>query len=188
MWLLILYYFFNILFSYPFAHFLCCYFTFFLLLRSPRDTFYNLKLDLTRLTRFNYNPHLIIITIFHAQRFYFLNWKLSQLKCISLIKLTSTLSTLFSLEKSFFTEKRVETNHEVNAQKVDKELYKKFYCTDILFTVQIAFCTDIYVCDKSVFCFISYNQSTNSDWSEDGKQNKTMNLSVLKSATCEPCL
>ena len=133
MWLLILYYFFNILFSYPFAHFLCCYFTFFLLLRSPRDTFYNLK----RLTRFNYNPHLIIITIFHAERFYFLNWKLSQLKCISLIKLTSTLSTLFSLERSFFhwekgwNESRSQCTK--SGQRIVQKvlLYRYFvYCTD----------------------------------------------------------
>ena len=33
-----------------------------------------------------------------------------------------------------------------------------------------------------------YNQSTIADWSEDVKQDKTMNLSVLKSSACEPCL
>ena len=33
-----------------------------------------------------------------------------------------------------------------------------------------------------------HDQSTISDSSEDVKQNKTMKLSVLKSATCEPCL
>ena len=32
------------------------------------------------------------------------------------------------------------------------------------------------------------NQSTISDWSEDVKQNKAMKLSVLKTATCGPCL
>ena len=32
-----------------------------------------------------------------------------------------------------------------------------------------------------------YNQPTISDCSEDVKQIKTMKLSVLKSATCEPC-
>ena len=33
-----------------------------------------------------------------------------------------------------------------------------------------------------------HNQSTIADWSEDVKQNKTMNLNVLKSSACEPCL
>ena len=77
---------------------LCFYFTFFLLLRSPRDKFHNLK----RLIRFNYKPLSIIITIFQIESFLLLNWKVSQLKCISLIKLTSTLNTLFLLEWNFF--------------------------------------------------------------------------------------
>ena len=48
-----------------------------------------------------------------------------------------------------------------------------------------------YTCD--LFKNFLYNQSTISNWSEQNKtkqntQNKTMKLSVLKSATCEPCL
>ena len=130
MWLLILYYY----------TILCFYFTFFFLLRSPRDKFHNLK----RLIRFNYNPPLIIITIFQTESFHLLNWKVSQLKCISLIKLTSTLKTLFLLEWNFFTDKRVEMKEEDSAEKVHKKVHKKFF-----------YCTDIYVCGNFIFCFIS---------------------------------
>ena len=86
-WQLILYHC-TILFLFPF----------FLLLRSPRDKFYNLK----HLIQFNYNPPLIIITIFQTESFHLFNWKVSQLKCISFIKLTSALNTLFLLEWNFF--------------------------------------------------------------------------------------
>ena len=123
MWHLILYY-------YTIS---CFYFTFFFLLRTPRDKFHNLK----RLIRFNYNPLLIIITIFQTESFHLLNWKVSQLKCISLIKLTLTLKTFFLLEWNFFTDKRVEMK---DAQKVHKKLF---------------YCTDIYVYGNFVFCFIS---------------------------------
>ena len=89
MWLLILYYY----------TILCFYFTFFSLLRSPRDKFYNLE----RLIRFNYSPPPIIISIFQPKSFHLFNWIVSQLKSISLIKLTSTLNTLFLLERNFFS-------------------------------------------------------------------------------------
>ena len=88
MWLLILQYY----------TILCFYFTFFFWLRSPRDKFHNLKC----LIRFNYNLPSIIIKIFQTESFQLLNWKVSQLKCIFLIKLTSTLNTLFLLEWNFF--------------------------------------------------------------------------------------
>ena len=92
-------------------------FTFFLLLRSPRDKFHNLK----RLIRFNYNPPSIIITIFQTESFQLLNWKVSQLKCISLIKLTSTLSTLFLLGWNFFSQEKL-------LKWMTKTVHKK--CTD----------------------------------------------------------
>ena len=59
---------------------------------------YNLK----RSIQFNYNPHSVIITILQLESFHLLNWKVFHLKCISLIKLTSTLNTLFLLEWNFF--------------------------------------------------------------------------------------
>ena len=46
---------------------------------------------------FNYNLPSIIITIFQTESFHFLNWKVSQLKYISLIKLTSTRGVTFHL-------------------------------------------------------------------------------------------
>ena len=88
MWLLILQYY----------TILCFYFTFFFWLLLPRDKFHNLKC----LIQFNYNPPSIIIKIFQTESFQLLNWKFSQLKCIFLIKLTSTLNTLFLLEWNFF--------------------------------------------------------------------------------------
>ena len=96
MWLLTWFYFFNTLYSWPFST-IFTFFVFispFLLLRSLRDTFYNLK----SLIRFNHNPYSVI----HTKSFLFLNSKVSQLKCISLIKLASTLNTLFPLERNFF--------------------------------------------------------------------------------------
>ena len=92
-------------------------FTFFLLLRSPRDKFHNLK----RLIWFNYNPPSIIMTIFQTESFQLLNWKVSQLKCISLIKLTSTLNTLFLLGWNFFSQKKL-------LKWMTKTVHKK--CTD----------------------------------------------------------
>ena len=64
-----------------------------------------------------------------------------QLKCISLIKLTSTLNTLFPLEKNFLHwEKDWQCTKSV--QKVHKKVHKKFF-----------YCTDIYVCNNFVFLF-----------------------------------
>ena len=108
--------------------FFCCYF--FLLLRSPQNTFYSLKC----LNWFNYNADSIIITIFYKGSFHVLIWKVFQSKCISLIKLTSTLNTSFStkenlpLKKTFLSENNVEINDKGSVQKVHK---KFFYCTDI---------------------------------------------------------
>ena len=132
MWLLILY-------DYTI---LCFYFTFFLLLRPPRDKFYYSK----RLIRFNYNLPPSNITIFQTESFNLLNWKVSQLKCISLIKLTSTLNTLFLLEWNFFhwekgwNEWRRQCTK--SALKVHKKVHKKFF-----------YYTDIYVCDDFAFLF-----------------------------------
>ena len=108
---------------YHFHGVFCYYFAFFLLLRSMQNTFYNLK----RLNRFNYNnPRSIIITIFHTESVHFLNWKVYQLKCISLIKLTSTLNTLFSLERNLFhweedwnqSQRQCTKSAQKNASKV----------------------------------------------------------------------
>ena len=135
MWLLILHY----------DTILCFYFTFLLLLRSPRDKFYNLK----SLIWFNYNPPSIIITVFETESFHLLNWKVPQLKCISLIKLTSNLNTLFLLEWNIFTGKRVKMNDEDSAQKAHKRCTKK--CTKGSFIVLI-FMSVITL----FFCFISF--------------------------------
>ena len=96
MWLLILYYFFNILYSslyLPFSR------VFLLLFRLLSFTSLNAKhvLQFKTFDRFNYkNPRSIIIAIFHAESVHFLNWKVYQLKCIS------TLNTLFSMERNLF--------------------------------------------------------------------------------------
>ena len=83
-------------------------FHFLSLLVSQWNTFYKLKY----LTQFNCNPHTIIITIFKTESFHIallqtesfqvLNQKVSQLKCISLIKLTSALNKLFQLKRNVF--------------------------------------------------------------------------------------
>ena len=128
MWLLILY-------DYTI---LCFYFTFFLLLRPPRDKFYYLK----RLIRFNYNLPPSNITIFQTESFNLLNWKVSQLKCISLIKLTSTLNTLFLLEWNFFHWEKGWNEWRRQCTKSAQKVHKKLF-----------YCTDIYVCDNFVFLF-----------------------------------
>ena len=132
MWLLILYYYFfnifNLYLSLPFSHCLVVILPS-LLLRSPRDTFYNLK----RLIRFNYNlqpafdHHYNIpnrkLSLFQLKGFpvemYFLNKVYIYPKHF-----------ISTGKKTFFTEKRVEINHKDSAQKLQKKL---FYCTEIFF-------------------------------------------------------
>ena len=58
--------------------------------------------NLKRMIQFNYKPYSIIITIFQTESFHLLIWKVSRLKCISLIKLTSIRNTLFLLEWNVF--------------------------------------------------------------------------------------
>ena len=115
MWLLILQYY----------TILCFYFTFFFWLRSPRDKFHNLKC----LIRFNYNLPSIIIKIFQTESFQLLNWKVSQLKCISLIKLTSNLNNSFPLEKNFFHWEKGWKESRRQCTKSAKKVYRK--CTKI---------------------------------------------------------
>ena len=131
MWFLILYYFFNILYSslyLLFSHFFVVISFFYF--GHRKNTFYSLKC----LNWFNYNADSIIITIFYKGSFHVLIWKVFQSKCISLIKLTSTLNTSFStkenlpLKKTFLSENNVEINDKGSVQKVHK---KFFYCTDI---------------------------------------------------------
>ena len=121
MWLLILYYY----------TILCFYFTFFFLLRSPRDKFHNLK----RLIRFNYNPPLIIVTIFQTENFHLLNWKVSQLKCISLIKLTCTLKTLFHWSEIFSLTKGLKWRTKTVQKKCTKKCTKSSFIVLIFMSV-----------------------------------------------------
>ena len=112
----------------------------------PRGPFCNL----TRLIRFNYNPHLIVITIFLAEAFHFLNWKASQLNCVCLNKVDIYRKKLyFHWRETFFTKKIVQMNHEYSAQKVHEKRTKKFIKS--FFIVQI-FMSVITL----VFCFIFF--------------------------------
>ena len=131
MWLLILYYyFFNIFNSYlslPFSHCLVVILPS-LLLRSPRDTFYNLK----RLIRFNYNLQPAFDHHYNIpnRKFHFFNWKVSRSKCISLIKFTSTLNTLFPLEKNFFHWEKSWNKSQRQCTKTAEKvilLYRDFF-------------------------------------------------------------
>ena len=138
MWLVILYYLFNILYSYlslSFSNNFVFISLSFVLLRSPRDTFYNLK----RLIWFSYNLHSIIITIFRTESVHLLNWKVSQLKCILSwnLKVEIYPEHFISTGKQVFSlRKKVEMNHEDTAQKGHKKCIKKctklFYCADIM--------------------------------------------------------
>ena len=124
MWLLILYKFFNILFSYlsrPFSHFFV--FLFHLLSFTLLATrHYNLK----RLIWFYYNLHSIIFAIFQTKNFNFLNWKISQLKCIFLTKLTYILKHFISTgEKLFLLRKGLELIPKTVHQKCTKSAQVK---------------------------------------------------------------
>ena len=114
------------------------------------------------LIQFNYNPHSIISTIFQTESFYItifqtesfnlLNWKVSQLKCISLIKLTSSLNTLFLQRWNLFPwEKSLEWMTKAvhkKCTKRNKRYTKK--CAKVSFVVLIFMSVIILF-----FCFIS---------------------------------
>ena len=116
--------------SRPFSHFLVLNSIFwkkifFYFVRLETRFIINLKC----LIQFNYNPHSIIITIFQTESFHFFNWKVSQLKCISLIKLTSNLNNSFPLEKNFFHWEKGWKESRRQCTKSAKKVYRK--CTKI---------------------------------------------------------
>ena len=93
MWVLILYYFFNTyihIYLYRFHIILSLFHLLSFTSLTARHVLQSKMFD-----RFNYNLPSIIITIFQTESFHFLNWKVSQLKYISLIKLISTRGVTF---------------------------------------------------------------------------------------------
>ena len=87
-----------------------------------------------------------MIGIFQTKIFHFVKWKVSQLKYIFLIKLTSSLNTLFLLEQNFFHWEMGWNEFRRQFTKSEQKVHKKVH-------EKVFYCADIYVCNNLFFLF-----------------------------------